>query len=487
MYFNGPGRQRGHVLLVAGDVAVRRRVVQLAPSANVAALAMVPAGVLLGSDVPSDMVCLDGVRDPNTVLARLRAAAATRGPLLVYLSGRLTVDRRGRRLHVALAGTTAGSVRYTSLPWEWLGGELRGRPAGLTTVVLDLVADGEAWPVLREYGSLPAFPCAEVYGVVSPPGFAAGEGNAVSGYTGQWIDQLRRGHVRPANVALHAWAAGMAALPPGTLVLPTARELALRTTPEHPQPRQQPYPQPLSQQQAQSPPGPVSAPSSAPAPAQAPISGPAPEFAGISVPAQAPAPAPGPSPASVQASKSAGSLVSAQAPASTPGLAAAQASGQVSGQVSGPVTGFGGDPRPRLHALARGGRHVEAAALAGAWEQYVVETCGYASLEAMLWAEIRADLARMAGDFPLATRLWIGVSQARLACQGAGDPGVQAATAGALYCWTQLKDPVAAVELGPDLLRLLRVLPSPDPRHLQLAQQRLQVLRTRHGPRALNP
>ncbi|MEJ8646406.1 hypothetical protein WKI68_44355 [Streptomyces sp. MS1.HAVA.3] len=78
--------------------------------------------------------------------------------------------------------------------------------------------------------------------------------------------------------------------------------------------------------------------------------------------------------------------------------------------------------------------------------------------------------------------MWIGAGQARLARQGAGDPGVQAAATGALYCWTQLKDPVSAVESGPELLRLLRVLPSPDPRHLQLAQQRLQALRTTTVP-----
>ncbi|MFE6840616.1 hypothetical protein ACFVFI_38100, partial [Streptomyces sp. NPDC057705] len=165
MHLNAWEQQRGHVLLIAGDVAVRRRTVQLAPSANLAALAMVPASALLDSGLPSDTVCLDGARDPNTVLTRLRTAAATPGPLLVYLSGRLTVDRRGRRLHLALAGTTAASVRYTSLPWEWLGSELRARPAGMTTVLLDLAADKEAWPLLQEYGSLPASPSAEVYGV----------------------------------------------------------------------------------------------------------------------------------------------------------------------------------------------------------------------------------------------------------------------------------------------------------------------------------
>lgn len=158
MQTRGPGQQRGHVLLIAGDAAVRRRAVQVAPSANLAALAMVPVRMLLNSDVPCDTTYLDGARDPNTVLMRLRTAAATPGPLLVYLSGRLTVDRRGSRLHLALAGTTAASVRYTALPWEWLGTELRRRPAGLTTVLLDLAADRAAWPLLQEFGSLPASP-----------------------------------------------------------------------------------------------------------------------------------------------------------------------------------------------------------------------------------------------------------------------------------------------------------------------------------------
>ncbi|MFE1716055.1 hypothetical protein ACFW82_39955, partial [Streptomyces sp. NPDC058728] len=213
MHNRGPEQhQRGHVLLIAGDAAVRRRTVQVAPSANLAALGVVPASMLLNSDIPSDTTYLDGVRDPNTVLMRLRTAAATPGPLLVYLSGRLTVDRRGSRLHLALAGTTAGTVRYTGLPWEWLGLELRTRPPGLTTVLLDLAADKAAWPLLREYDSLPASPSAEVYGVVSPPGFTGG-GNTVSSYTRHWIEQLRRSARRPANLQLHALTVGSAALP----------------------------------------------------------------------------------------------------------------------------------------------------------------------------------------------------------------------------------------------------------------------------------
>ncbi|WP_327411607.1 hypothetical protein [Streptomyces sp. NBC_01233] len=427
MHLNALEQQRGHVLLIAGDVAVRRRTVQLAPSANLAALAMVPASALLDSGLPSDTVCLDGARDPNTVLTRLRTAAATPGPLLVYLSGRLTVDRRGRRLHLALAGTTAASVRYTSLPWEWLGSELRARPAGLTTVLLDLAADKEAWPLLQEYGSLPASPSAEVYGVICPPAFAPAAGAAVSGYTRHWIEQLRRGPGRPGNVQLHALAVSAAALPPGTVVLPTARELGMR-----PGPQQEPH---YFQQSHQSQP-----------------------------PRQPQHPAPVPTPASTAE------------PEPVPDPAA----------VSGPVSASGGDPRPHIHALATAGRHVEAAQLAQAWEEYVLQACGHASSEATGWVEIRADLARMAGDFPLATRLWIGAGQARLARQGADAPEVHAAAAGALYCWAQVRDRPLALEFGPGLVALLGALPLADPRHLLLAEQRLQALRTADRPRALH-
>ncbi|MEU9160989.1 hypothetical protein AB0D29_12065 [Streptomyces sp. NPDC048424] len=450
MYLSGAGheqgRGRGHVLVVAGDVAVRRRVVQVAPSANVAALAMVPGSVLLGSDVPCDTVCLDGARDPNTVLTRLRSAAATRGPLLVYLSGRLTVDRRGGGLCFALAGTTAGTARYSALPWEWLGVELRGRPAELTTVVVDLVADKTAWPLLQEYASLPVSGAAEVYGVVCPPAFApAAAGAAVSGYTRHWIEQLRRGPGRPANVQVHALAVSAAALPPGTLVLPTARELGMRSGPQHepghPQQAHHPQASPHAHPSAhlQQPPHPERP--------------------------QQPAPTPAPAPGPVQGSEA------------VPG--------------AGLLGGEGGDPRPFIHALAVEGRHGEAAGLAQVWEEHVLQTCGRGSPEAIGWAEIRADLARMAGDFPSATRLWMGVGQARLAREGAGGLEVHAAAAGALYCWAQLRDRALVLEFGPDLVALLRVLPLPDPRHLRLAEQRLEALRTADRtadrPGALHP
>ncbi|MGW7330678.1 hypothetical protein ACWGIU_19200 [Streptomyces sp. NPDC054840] len=401
---------------------------------NLAALAMVPASALLGSEIPTDTVCLDGVRDPNTVLARLRTAAATPGPLLLYVSGRLTSDRRGRRLHLALAGTTQAAVRYTALPWEWLERELRGRPAGLTTVLVDLAADRDAWPLLQEDGGLPALACAEVYGVVCPPGFAAGEG-AVSGYTRHWIEQLRRGPVRPADVQLHALAAGAAGLPPGALVLPTARELGMRHVPQPQQPPSEAHQQAGQRPGVQGPGG----------------QGPGGQGPGVQGPG-------------VHGWQENGA-----------GPASAQAAGGV----------WGGDPRPHIHALACEGRHLEAAALARAWEEHVRYTYGYSSEQAVQWAEIRADLARMAGDFPLATGLWMGACQARLAAQGAAGPEAYAAAAGALYCWTQLKDRATVVESGPELVALLGALPALDPRYLRLTQARLEALLAPGLPRAV--
>ncbi|MFF3728201.1 hypothetical protein ACFYYM_38250 [Streptomyces erythrochromogenes] len=400
--------RRGHVLLLAGDAAVRRGGVLVAPGVNVAALAMVPAGVLLGCGVPADMVCLDGVRDPNTVLTRLRVAVGASGPLFVYVSGRLTADRRGRQLHVALAGTTAGSVRYTSLPWEWLVGELRSRSTGAATVVVDLVADRAAWPLVGEYGTLPGLaglPGVEAFGVVRGPATPAGDGVAggVSNYTRQWIDQLGRAPVRPSNVELHVLAAGSAGLAPGTLVVPSARELEMRSGAATGHPHQD----------------------------------------------LAPAPAPPPAPGT-------GSVVV-------------------------------GDPRARLHALAVDGRHGEADALARVWEQGVVERWGRISVEAVQCVEIRADLARMAGDFVSAARLWMGAGRARLEWQGADAAEVRDAAAGALYCWTQVRDRAEALEAGPELVALLRALPLLDPDHLRLAELRLEALRTPDRSRSLHP
>lgn len=82
----------------------------------------------------------------------------------------------------------------------------------------------------------------------------------------------------------------------------------------------------------------------------------------------------------------------------------------------------------------------------------------------------------MAGNYRSATQLWINAGHTRLEHQPPDAPEVLAAAAGALYCWTQLKDQAEARDAGPELVRLLRALPSLEPRLLRLTQQRLDVL-----------
>ncbi|MFM9370598.1 hypothetical protein [Streptomyces sp. Da 82-17] len=140
------------------------------------ALAAVPPSTLTGTEAAT-VVELADPADPQTVLTRIRAAAAAPGPLTVLLAGQLHVDGKQHRLHLALARTTPATVRYTALPWHWLETELAVRAPGGTTVVADLVAGAGAWEQLRAGEGLPAgvppyglgLPGVRMYGRVAPP------------------------------------------------------------------------------------------------------------------------------------------------------------------------------------------------------------------------------------------------------------------------------------------------------------------------------
>ncbi|MEV8590878.1 hypothetical protein AB0424_28460 [Streptomyces sp. NPDC051180] len=485
MQINGAGQQqRGHVLLIAGDAAVRRRTVQVEPSANLAAFSIVPVPVLLGSDAPTDTTYLDGVRDQNALLMRLRTAASAPGPLLIYLSGRLTVDRRGQQLYLALPGTTASTTRYTALPWEWLGAELRSRPVGLTTVMFDLAADKSAWPLLQEYGTLPASTSADVYGVIAPPGFAGSAG--VSPYTRVWIDQLRRNPDRPANSRIHALTIAAAQLPPGSMVLPSTPQLdAQSVEPRPPMTNVQrllagdttllarlrkPEPQPprrsdevpwdeavgydqmpsASHQRVEETHHPVRASAHPPHPTAP------------AAPQQTPPPA-------QRAAVPPAAVRPVMPPAPTP-----EAPAPVPQQP--PVAQQ--DPRPHIYALAQARRFNESMQLAQAWETHTLQTYGIHSPQATQWLEIRADLAKMSGKDLLATQLWIAAARTRLAHQSPDAPEVVDAARSAHHCWEQITDPAEGRSTGPELINLLRQLPTLDARHLPAAQRRLEYLNT---------
>ncbi|WP_171166695.1 hypothetical protein [Streptomyces sp. I05A-00742] len=115
------------------------------------------------------------------------------------------------------------------------------------------------------------------------------------------------------------------------------------------------------------------------------------------------------------------------------------------------------DALPRILAAANAGRHNEAAAMAAAWEQQVLRRHGPRSAEAGLWIEVRADLARLAGDHPRAAELWMSAAANRLARGGPTDSEAVAALKRAHYCWQQSGE--RASLLAPALLALWEQVP----------------------------
>ncbi|MFI0441716.1 hypothetical protein ACH4RF_28685 [Streptomyces eurythermus] len=185
----------GTVLLLAASPVGRGRLVDAAGVLPV--LAAVAPAVLSGADT-ANVVELADPLEPQAVLTRLRAAAAAPGPLTVYLTGQLHLDRRQHLPHLALARTTAATVRYTALPWHWIREELRLRSAADTAFVVDLHADPEAWKHITERG-LDCGPYTAVYGRVAPP---ARRGRAEPAYMKTVATLLRSGH-RPPLGTLH--------------------------------------------------------------------------------------------------------------------------------------------------------------------------------------------------------------------------------------------------------------------------------------------
>ncbi|MGW1168657.1 hypothetical protein [Streptomyces sp. NPDC001153] len=191
----------GTVLLLAASPLGRGRLVDAAGVLPV--LAAVAPAVLSGTDT-ANVVELADPLEPQAVLTRLRAAAAAPGPLTVYIAGQLQLDRRQRLPHLALARTTAATVRYTALPWHWIREELRLRSAADTALVVDLHADAEAWSYVAERG-LDCGASAAVHGRVAPG--SGRRGVAEPAYMKAVATLLRSGH-RPPLPRLHEQALG---------------------------------------------------------------------------------------------------------------------------------------------------------------------------------------------------------------------------------------------------------------------------------------
>ncbi|WP_432114702.1 protein kinase domain-containing protein [Streptomyces sp. S1] len=134
----------------------------------------------------------------------------------------------------------------------------------------------------------------------------------------------------------------------------------------------------------------------------------------------------------------------------------------------GPAPGPGAGVPSQIDVLgailrtAQAGRHQDALALAAVWEARDLRRYGVASPHAIHWIEVRAELARLAGDPAQSCHLWVGAARARLVLlQPPGTPEVIAAVDRAHHQWRLAvrAAPDRARDLGPALIALRRHVP----------------------------
>ncbi|MFD5842496.1 hypothetical protein [Streptomyces chartreusis] len=411
----------GTVLLLAASPAGKGCLVDAASVLPV--LAAVPPPVLSGTDT-ANVVELADPLEPQAVLTRLRAAATAPGPLTVFVAGQLQLDRRQHLPHLALARSTPATVRYTGFPWHWFREELRLRPPGSTSLVVDLHADSETWEWLLA-NPLDSGRTSAVYGRIAPPP----NRRTVAGpaYMKAVATLLRSGH-RPPLDQLHQQALARIAPEAG---VGTDIVLTARTPAQAPMPAYVPSPPPS--------PAPI---------AQAPV------------PTAPPAPLP--------------SLEPARATTAPPTLVLTPVPGPPPRPAHSPVPV---DPHAAITAAVQSGQHGDADALAALEEHGAMRAHGPASPEALHWSEVRADLAMLAGDPARSCRTWLTVASARLgAGQTPDTPAVEAAVDRAHHQWGQIRDAMLARELGSALAELRSRVPGRRRGALANVHRRLKEL-----------
>ncbi|MFF5857398.1 hypothetical protein ACFY8B_17460 [Streptomyces sp. NPDC012751] len=426
----------GTVLLIAAAPLGRGRLVDAAGVLPV--LAAVAPAVLSGTDT-ANVVELADPLEPQAVLTRLRAAAAAPGPLTVYLTGQLHLDRRQHRLHLALARTTPATLRYTGLPWHWVREELRLRSAADTALVVDLHVDAEAWRHVSGHG-LDCGPRIPVHGRVAPPPGRRGPAEPV--YMKTVATLLRSGHRPPLHTLHQQTLARLQAETADNLLLDGAggRPTGFPADASAPAPAAGgPVPGARSPEAVS---GPVAEPVAEPVPNPVPgggfVPGPRPSAAASGTPSAAPAPAPG-------------GHSDDPLPAARPG-----------------------DPHAAISAAVRDGRHGEAEGIAARYQEEAEREHGAGSEQALHWREVRADLAMFAGDPERSCRAWLAVAEARLAAgQPVDAPAVEAAVDRAHHQWGRIEDTARARELGPALARLRLRVPGRRSGALENVQRQL--------------
>lgn len=495
----------GTVLLLAASPVGKGCLVDAASVLPV--LAAVAPAVLSGTET-ANVVELADPLEPQAVLTRLRAAATAPGPLTMFVTGQLQLDRRQRLPHLALARTTPATVRYTAFPWHWVAEELRLRPPGLTSVFVDLHADADAWSLLSGR-PLTAGPSTALYGRVAPP--PPRRTVAHPTYMKAVATLLRSGH-RPPLPHLHQQAltrtAGeetgrpgpadlvfapgqnspVAPVAPGgpaarggpvvAAVIPAAT-LPVAMVPEAGAPAFQAAP---GQSWAGQPwpPAPEFTPVT-PLPPHAPPeagrTGSAASLVTASLPTAPPLPPmpPGGEPRTAPAAQATPRSPAPVPPAERPAGAASVALPGPSPQRSpAPL-----DPHETITTAVRAGRHGEALALAGTWEAEAARVHGARSEQVLHWMEVRADLAMFAGDPERSCRTWLAVAAARLDAGQAPDAAeVESAVDRAHHQWGRVGEPARARELGAELAALRLRVPGRREGALDHVRQQLRQLQT---------
>ncbi|MFD8869861.1 hypothetical protein ACFV1F_36980 [Streptomyces sp. NPDC059590] len=431
----------GYALLVAAAPGGRQRLMDAAGALH--QLAAVPPAALLGTAGGASVVQLVDPADPQTVLTHLRTAAAHDGPVLIYLAGQLTFDTKQRLPHFALARTTPRTARYTALPWHWLAAELAPRPPGSTTVLVDLVADETAWPRLSSDPVLAGRLMAAgltLYGAIAPA--PPKRRTAAPLYSRAFAAALRGAAEDTPFALLHERAVAEAGLGGGAELLFDGSAVAAAGAPH-------PTPAPASA-------GGVTRVADGPEAAEAEAAVPPPRAQDRRQdrPLELLPPAP------------LATLPPPPAPWPAP-----------TGPEQPPPPAPASDPHAAIFEAAYAGRHSEAASMAAAWEQEALRSAGPHSGAALHWLEVRADLARLAGDPARACELWMAVADARLGNGEAADhPDVEGAVDRAHHQWQFVQDPVRAGALAPFLISLRGRVPGRRPGALEAVRRRAEIL-----------
>lgn len=126
--------------------------------------------------------------------------------------------------------------------------------------------------------------------------------------------------------------------------------------------------------------------------------------------------------------------------------------------VTSPVPALGaahiGDPHTLIWSAAREGRLEEAEATIRQFEVRAVQNHGAKSFEATHWIEVRAAVARIAGNHGLAAQLWLVAARFHSSTPGRHLRAARACRDQAFHDWQRTEDSAALAAMAPELRTL---------------------------------